>query len=151
VNSKSVPDRLPFYSFRPLARKTAPAAIRAVAVLSLVSSLVAAPQQQAGLPSTIGHEAAPAPADSDRQVQLMAQAGQFFSVSSIAFSPDGRFVLTASDEHPAILWSVDGGKEIRKFEGLESVITCVAFLPDGRSRDSAVSLTKTFRGCKSPW
>src|ERR1035438_7730874 len=95
-----------------------------IAVLWLPAFLVAAPPPQP----------APAPSPADKQVQLMAQAGHAFTVSAIAFSPDGRFVLTAGKEHAAILWSVDEGKEIRKFEGLDdSAISCVAFLPDGNS------------------
>lgn len=133
VNSKLVPDRLPFLSFWRFVHRTAPAAIRALGVLSLGSFFAAAPQQQAGRPSTIGREAASAPLNTGVNVQLITQAGHASMVSAIAFSSDGRFVLTASKEHAAILWSVDRGKEIRKFEGLESTIACVAFLPDGKS------------------
>src|ERR1039458_6952323 len=103
MSSKSVPDLLPSFSFRRWVHRTAFSATRALAVLWLASLCSAAPQPQ---PSAV-----------DQQVQLMAQAGHAFAVSAIAFSPDGRFVLTAAKEHAAILWSVDGGKEIRKFEG----------------------------------
>ena len=75
----------------------------------------------------------------------MAQAGQAGYISAIAFSPDGRFVLTAGGENAAILWSVDEGKEIRKFEGHEEIVTSLAFLPDGNgvvtgSRDKTVRI-----------
>src|ERR1017187_3756462 len=120
MSSKSVPDRLPSFLFRRWVHRTASSATRALAVLWLASLSSAAPQPQ---PSAV-----------DQQVQLMAQAGHAFAVSAIAFSPDLRFVLTAGKEHAAILWSVDEGKEIRKFEGLDdSAIACVAFLPDGHS------------------
>lgn len=75
----------------------------------------------------------PVPSAAAMQVRLMAQSGHTDRVSAIAFSPDGRFVLSAAAEEAAILWSVDDGKEIRRFEGHESKITSVAFLPDGKS------------------
>jgi WD40 repeat protein/Tfp pilus assembly protein PilF len=80
-----------------------------------------------------------APRPGDLQVQLMAQSGHGLAISAIAFSPNGQFVLTASDEPAAILWSVDEGKEIRKFEvhendaPLGNAVISVAFLPDGNS------------------
>src|ERR1019366_21418 len=105
MSSKSVPDLLPSFSFRRWVHRTAFSATRALAVLWLPSFCSAAPPPHPPPPGQPGH--------------LMAQAGHAFAVSAIAFSPDGRFVLTAAKEHAAILWSVDGGKEIRKFEGLD--------------------------------
>src|ERR1035437_540886 len=84
------------------------------------------------------------PSPADTQFQLMAQAGQRFAITAIAFSPDGRLVLTTSQESTAILWSVDEGKEIRRFEGHNDVVTCGAFLPDG-NRVATGSRDKTVR------
>jgi WD40 repeat protein len=65
------------------------------------------------------------------------------SVSSVAYSPDGKFVLTASLDGPARLWSVSGGEALATFAGPRSggfspdgkiVLTSssVAFSPDGK-------------------
>jgi len=50
----------------------------------------------------------------------------------VAFSPDGRLVLTGSFDNTARLWDVSSGREIRSFEGHSGPVTSVAFSPDGR-------------------
>jgi WD40 repeat protein len=49
-------------------------------------------------------------------------------VLSVAFSPDGKHVLTAGGDNIARLWEVASGKERRHFEGSNPV----AFSPDGK-------------------
>jgi hypothetical protein len=51
----------------------------------------------------------------------------------VAFSPDGRFVLTGSADNTARLWEAASGKELRRFAGHTNFVTSVAFSPDGRS------------------
>jgi WD40 repeat protein len=61
-------------------------------------------------------------------------------VESVAFSPDGKFVLTGGLDITARLWDINSGDEIRVFtspaEGVRSVVssavTSVAFSPDGK-------------------
>jgi WD40 repeat protein len=50
----------------------------------------------------------------------------------VAFSPDGKYVLTGSADRTAKLWDVSTGKEIRTFSGHSDTIFAVAFSPDGQ-------------------
>ena len=53
-------------------------------------------------------------------------------VNSVAFSPDGRYVLTGGSDHTARLWDVTTGQTVRIFSGHSNSVTTVAFTPDGR-------------------
>jgi WD40 repeat protein len=66
------------------------------------------------------------------QARLMPQLGMG-KVTSVAFSQDGRFVLTGSDDHTARLWDVATGLQIRAYVGHTDEVTSVALSPDGRS------------------
>jgi WD40 repeat protein len=63
--------------------------------------------------------------------RLMVQAGGTF-ITSVAFSPDGRKVLTGSRDKTARLWDLETGKELQRFEGHSDWVNAVAFSPDGR-------------------
>jgi WD40 repeat protein len=53
-------------------------------------------------------------------------------VWSVAFSPDGRFILSAGkDKSPRLAEARDGG-EVRRFVGHQADGCCAAFFPDGR-------------------
>jgi len=53
-------------------------------------------------------------------------------VSSVAFSPDGRWALSGSDDNTLKLWDLAGGACLRIFEGHRDRVLSVAFGPDGR-------------------
>ena len=58
--------------------------------------------------------------------------GRVALVVSVAFSPNGRHVLTGTDAGTALLWDVASGKEVRRFQVHAYKITSVTFSPDGR-------------------
>jgi len=47
-------------------------------------------------------------------------------------SPDGRRILSGSNDRTVRLWDVETGKELRVFEGHTDHVVSVAFSPDGR-------------------
>ena len=64
--------------------------------------------------------------------ELVLQTGHTSTVTSVAFSPDGKQVLTGSGDKTAILWEAVSGEKLRSFEGHTSIVNSVAFSPDGK-------------------
>jgi S1-C subfamily serine protease len=66
-------------------------------------------------------------------------------VQSAAFSPDGKRVLTASNDNTARLWAADTGQDIAVLKGHSNRVQRAAFSPDGKrvvtaSEDSTARL-----------
>ncbi|HEY83786.1 MAG TPA: PQQ-binding-like beta-propeller repeat protein, partial [Chloroflexi bacterium] len=58
----------------------------------------------------------------------------------VAFSPDGKLALvgagdafSGSGKKSLVLWDIETGEEIRRFEGHQYILRSVAFSPDGRT------------------
>ncbi|MGA2569368.1 MAG: caspase family protein [Terracidiphilus sp.] len=100
---------------------------KALPRLELLSLLLALPVAVAGQPSgTAG-------AQSTTRPQLVVQLGHFHEIETVAFSPDGRTMLTACADKTAKLWDVETGLEIRTFAGHTDRVTGAVFSPDGRT------------------
>ena len=60
--------------------------------------------------------------------------GHTFWIWGVGFSPDGKYVLTASQDRTARLWDAATGKQLRLFPShANAAIASAIFTPDGRS------------------
>ncbi len=92
--------------------------------------------------------------------RLVVPIGHTKEVSSVAFSPDGKTVLTGSADNTAKLWDLSG-RVIQTFKGHTDQVHSVAFSPDGKTVltgsfdktarlwDLSGRLIQTFKGHKS--
>jgi WD40 repeat protein/uncharacterized caspase-like protein len=55
--------------------------------------------------------------------------GEFWSA---AFSPDGKMLVTGSNDNTATIWDVESGRELHRLVGHFGWVNAVAFSPDGR-------------------
>jgi predicted NACHT family NTPase len=67
------------------------------------------------------------------QARIVPAVGHTSSLSSVAFAPDGRTVLSGSWDHSLKLWDVASGRLLRSFDGHSDWVNSVAFAPDGRT------------------
>lgn len=83
---------------------------------------------------------------SARTPELVLNTRHRTGVECFALSPDGRYVLSGSEDHTAILWEFSTGRKIRDFRGHTKEVTSVAFSPDGRQ-----ALTSQYYGPAILW
>ena len=63
--------------------------------------------------------------------KLYYSVGHEGCVNSAVFSPDGQYILTASDDSTVRLWEQASGKEIITYRGHEVSVNSAVFSPDG--------------------
>jgi WD40 repeat protein len=53
-------------------------------------------------------------------------------VRAVAVSPDGRFIVSGSDDRTVKVWELESGRLLRSLEGHTDWVRAVAVSPDGR-------------------
>jgi WD40 repeat protein len=76
------------------------------------------------------------PADAHRLDDIL-QSGHSSSISSLSFSPNGKWLASGGLDRSIILWNASTGEQIRKWTSQNSNVTELVFSPDSKSLVSA--------------
>jgi|GEM_PF-2286844 len=58
--------------------------------------------------------------------------GHTSEVETVAFSPDGKRIVTGSSDNTARIWNAESGRELQLLRGHRDEVNSAAFSPDGR-------------------
>jgi WD40 repeat protein len=79
---------------------------------------------------------------------IVLQSGHGANISALAFSPDGHYLVSASEDSTLKLWDPESGTEIRTLRGHTNIVTALAVSADSAFIASA-SLDHTLRVWKA--
>jgi WD40 repeat protein len=66
------------------------------------------------------------------QKTLTINTGHYSGIQTVAYSHDGKYIISGSDDNNIKVWDAKTGREIRTLEGHKEYVNCVAFSPDGK-------------------
>jgi len=62
---------------------------------------------------------------------VLKQQGHFYDMNSLAYSPDGRMLVTGGDDGKVKLWNTSSGYCFVTFDDHKAGVTGVSFVPNG--------------------
>lgn len=68
----------------------------------------------------------------EQNIETVIQTGHYAAVTAVAYSPDGKFTATGSNDKTIKLWDVGSGREIRTYLGNNGESRYLTFNGDGR-------------------
>ncbi len=75
---------------------------------------------------------------------VVLESGHGANISALLFSPDGKFIVSGSEDSTLKLWDANSGAELRALRGHTNIVTAVALSSDG-SQIASASLDHTLR------
>ncbi|MCK9171596.1 MAG: caspase family protein [Treponema sp.] len=66
------------------------------------------------------------------QGTLTVAMGHGQQINSLAYSPDGKYLVTGSDDKTVKLWNTETGQELWTFSGTDAEVKIVRYCPDGK-------------------
>ena len=67
-----------------------------------------------------------------QQPQLMLPVGHTRDIVSTKFSPDGKYIITASYDGSAKIWDAQSGRQLHSLEGNYGGVSSASYSPDGK-------------------
>ena len=64
---------------------------------------------------------------------VFPQCGHSKPLAAIAFSPNGRLIMSGGDDRKVVFWDIAAGRELYAFNLESARVNSVIFSPDGRS------------------
>ncbi len=85
------------------------------------------------------------------QTDIVVQSGHAQSVNVIAYSHNGKYLLTGGSDNAIILWDFKSGMQVRTFTGHSNGLTCLTFTADDTkfisgSYDQTLKIWDTYTG-----
>ncbi len=71
-------------------------------------------------------------AQASEDATIRVQKGHTADITSIVFSPDGKYAASGSEDNTIVLWDLGTAKEIRTFRGHTKTVYSVLFSSDGK-------------------
>ncbi|MBL3654678.1 caspase family protein [Fulvivirga sediminis] len=66
-----------------------------------------------------------------QQLETVIQRGHYGPIKSVAFTPNGKYLLTGSKDNTIKLWDFESGREIRTYFGHTATVKDIAITSDG--------------------